>query len=132
MGLQDVVLANSPSVNATFKRYLQEIGPPTKNLNSKKMYEVLLGSKNFLEAEWQSMDLAKYNQGQFEIKDDFKYIMEKSLDEAPHYNITTVKDANVSKKGTILSFFTSIHHREEIFQFNSTAHISNIFEISNH
>jgi hypothetical protein len=84
-------LTNNPAEtsNAVFKKYLRLTGEQTEILSNNRTYQVLLASKSYWEAERYIADLAIYNLGEFEIKDDFKYLMQLGIKEKPHYKIPT-------------------------------------------
>ena len=106
LGLQDLCLTNNPAEtsNAVFKNYLRLTGGSNEDLNKKKTYQVLLASKNYLEAEWYNSDLANYCQGEYEIKESFKYLIQLGITKKRHYKIPTSKDIidqiNANRKGT--------------------------------
>jgi len=85
---------------------LNEAGIPNKSLEKKTTYEVLAATRCYLESEWQSLDRAYYNQGEFQVKERFrKYLLKKS-DKLPGYDIPTANDQISEqiklRKGTFL------------------------------
>jgi len=107
-GLAEETLTNNvaESSNAIFKAYLNEAGIPNKSLEKKTTYEVLAATRCYLESEWQSLDRAYYNQGEFQVKERFrKYLLKKS-DKLPGYDIPTANDQISEqiklRKGTFL------------------------------